>query len=164
MKWLTRGWAEGEFSDTEAEQMLRAYREHVEQIAPALEPFVAKLALETNLHDAIIEVVHVYDQGRRLVLSLVAGDQQAGYQGITLDYRGVEMDHHYMDVLRRRSRERETAILYDEVDAEPDGTFVHRLLFWPEGEIAIAFKHLTLSSAAREDRRTFLSGSFLEHD
>ena len=71
---------------------------------------------------------------------------------------------HYMDVLRTRARDRETELLYDEVDVEQDGTYVHRLLFWPEGEISIAFKHLKLSSAARADRRTFLSGSFIEHD
>jgi hypothetical protein len=164
MKWLTRGWHEGEFTDAESEQTRRAYWQHVERIAPGLEPSVAELARKTNLHDAIIEVVHVYQREQRLVLTVVAGDQQAGYQAITLDYLGVKIGDHYMDVLRRRSRDRETELLCDEVDVEHDGGYVHRLLFWPEGEVSIAFEHLKMSSAARADRRTFLSGSFVEHD
>lgn len=164
MKWLTRGWHAGEFTDVESEEILRAYRQHIEQILPRLEPAVVELARSINLHDAIIEQVHLHKQERRLVLSVVAGDLQVGYQAITLDYVGVEIGHHCMDVLKRRANDRQTELLYDEVDVDNDGTQVHRLLFWPEGEISITFMHLKLSSAARDDRRTFIGGSFVEHD
>lgn len=164
MKWLTRGWAEGEFSDEEHEKILRAYWQHVEQIASRLDPAITQLARKTDLHDAVIEDVRAHWQEQRLVLSVIAGDQQAGYRLITLEYLGVQMGEHYRDILKRRSLDRQSAILYDEVDVEQDGSYVHRLMFSPEGELSIWFKQLNVSTEPRADRRTFLGGSYVEHD
>lgn len=164
MKWFTRGWQAGEFSEAETERIRHSYWEHIRSISARLEPAVAKLACEINLHDAIIEQVHVYAHEQRLVLSLVAGDQQGGYREVVLEYFGVEIGARYLDMLRQRCRDRETEILYDEIDIDQDGKYVHGLLFWPEGEVSIWFKHLKLASGARADRRTLLSGAFVEHD
>lgn len=36
----------------------------------------------------------------------------------------------------------------------------HRIIFWPDGELTIPFRELTLSREPREDRRCYLGGAF----
>ena len=58
-------------------------------------------------------------------------------------------------------RDRNTEILRDEVDRDDvTGELEHRIIFWPDGEIAIPFRELSLTRAPREDRRCYLGGAF----
>ncbi len=60
---------------------------------------------------------------------------------------------HLLDIpfLQGCAQDRQTEVLYDEVDLE-DGDYVHRILFWPEGEIAIVFRSLQIVRTPRADR------------
>ncbi len=160
MKYFTRGWTNGELSDKEAEGMPELYRKHISEISPRLPPSIAKLAA-INLHDTIIEQVRLNEKAKTFSFVLVAGDLQRGYWGVDLKYSGVQIGDSYLQILRERTRDRETCILYDELDAEDDGHFVHRLLFWPQGEISIWFLELAVNETRREDRRVHLGGSFI---
>lgn len=153
MKYFTRGWANGEHDDAECERMRAAYWRRVEELRPGMPAGLAGLATATGLHDALIEKVVWRPGGRRLEMELVCGDNASGYFDLRLVYLDVSLPDLVVGVLAERVRDRRTQILYDEVDREPDGTWVHRLLFWPTGEISISFISLELTRSPRGDRR-----------
>jgi hypothetical protein len=67
-----------------------------------------------------------------------------------------------LDVLRNAARDRETEILYSEVDVDEQGVLAHRLLFWPRDELTIDFEALTLEVQPRADDLVRLGPFFLE--
>ena len=153
MRYFTRGWATGEFTDEEANRIRDVYWQRIRELTSRLPAGVARLANEVQLHDAAIVHVRVNVARRELALHLVCGDLQTGYCDVELSYTGVQMREQQLGVLRDRARDRESAVLYDEVDVECDGEFVHRVLFWPEGEIAIGFREIEIKTAGRESRQ-----------
>jgi len=64
--------------------------------------------------------------------------------------------------LRRAALDRETEVLHQEVDIDDD-VLVHRLLFAPREEVTLDLRELELKVAARQDRRVYLGGAFVEH-
>jgi hypothetical protein len=56
------------------------------------------------------------------------------------------------EALARRARDQETEILYDEVDRITDGVYEHRILLWPEDEIAVRFCDMDFQRVARDHR------------
>lgn len=164
MKYFTRGLAGGEFTDEESEAVVAAYHRHLQEITPRLPPELVRLATEIQLHDAVIDRVRINRAAKTLNLSLLGGDlDQPQYCLVELAYSGAGLGDGPVEVLRRCARDRETTILDHEIDIDPrDGTFEHRILFDPEGEISIWFDRMTLNVTPRPDRRVQLGAEFLE--
>jgi hypothetical protein len=164
MRYFTRGWANGELGDA-GEQIAEAYRRRLDEITPRLPESARVLAREINLHDAIIERVRWCPATRELSLELVAHVDRAGYRTIALTYLGALLGEQRLETLRMVARDRETEILYDEVDIDDDDNddlLVHRLLFWPRDELTIDFRELRLEVTPRDDKRVTLGGAFVE--
>ncbi|GAB4366979.1 MAG: hypothetical protein Kow00114_25340 [Kiloniellaceae bacterium] len=152
MKYFTRAWADGTLPDGEWEATGHTYRRRIEQIAGLLPEPLLTLARDISLHDALIRQVCADLTSARLSLRLVCGDLQVGYFDLNLEYRGVDWRYVNRKVLARRAEEEATEILYDEVDCLPEGGYEHRILFWPEDEIVLRFRALTLQRTERTDR------------
>lgn len=161
MKYFTRGWIDGEYSDEESERITASYWEHVRALSTQFTPGVARLANDVGLHDAIIQRVRL-QSGGRLSLQLVCSIPETGCCDVQLRYSGVQIGDSYVQVLRDRSRDRDTCILESEVDIDSRRTYVHRMLFWPEGEISIWFKNVVVDKARRRDWRVLLNGYFID--
>ncbi len=153
MKYFTRGWSNGEFDDETTDQMRAAYWDHVKSLRPSMPASVKKLATATRLHDAVIDRVLWDPRKHNLNLDLVLcrGCNPSGGLGLSIHYRGVRISDQLIDILAERARDRRTELLYDEVDLEKIGPWVHRMLFWPVGEISIWFSSLKLSRTRGKD-------------
>jgi hypothetical protein len=161
MRYFTRGWANGELSDEEEDSTPKAYWKHIEGLLPTVPAAVARLA-KTNLHDGLIARVRLDRRRKTLVLVLIVrNDGDRSCSEITLNYAGVAMSDRYVETLTARARDRESCVLYDEIDSEPDGSYVHRFLFWPEGEISVWFRKFSLKKAKRPDARLQLAPYFV---
>jgi hypothetical protein len=162
MKYFTRGWAHGEFTEDAANAIRESYWQRVEAIAPQLTAEASQLANDLVLHDALLAQVRWNAAAQDLALVLICGSSDDGYREIRLTYSGAELGDRPIAVLRERARDRMTELAYDEVDVDPDGTFVHRLLFEPEGELSIWFKDVAIDIADLADRRVELPDFFVE--
>ena len=147
MKWFTRGWHDGELPDDRWALTVPTYRAHVEQLRPALAGRAEGL-LDLDLHDAW--VLDLVVEANAFTWSLLIGDLQAGYEVASLRYAGarVELSGTEPDALTRVGVE----VLSDEVDREGEA-LVHRVLFWPAGELDIAFDALTVATRPTPERR-----------
>jgi hypothetical protein len=161
VRFFTRGWHSGELSDEESEQTVRDYDAHLEAISARLPDPVVTLAREVNLHDAVIERVEWEPANAELVLRLVTRPGR-GNQAVTITYSGAMLGERRLEVLKNAARDRETEILYSEVDVDEEGVLAHRLLFSPRDELTIEFGALTLEAQPRADDLVRLGPSFLE--
>jgi hypothetical protein len=76
----------------------------------------------------------------------LAGDQQRGYERLTLLYDGAELVGATVDGLRTwRLTEPNVELVEDELDLSEDGRYEHRMLISPEGEIAVRFRSLAVT-------------------
>jgi hypothetical protein len=160
MRYFTRGFVEGELGEDEQEQVRMAYARRLETILPELPAPLRELS-GLSLHDGHVETVTWEPAARRLCLSLVAGHSRR-WRTVTLTYSGALLGERRIQTLRDVARDRSTQILADEVDREADGTFSHRLLFWPRDELTIDFTGLELVTAERPDDRVSLRPFFVE--
>jgi hypothetical protein len=153
MKYFTRGWSKGELDDETSDQMRAAYWDRVKSLRSSMPASVNKLATATKLHDAVIDRISWDRRRRNLKLELVLVDDHShsGSYGVTLLYKGVQLSDKQIGLLAERARDRRTEILYSEVDLEENGTWVHRMLFEPVGEISIWFSSLKLSRTRGKD-------------
>ncbi len=152
MKWLTREWAFGSLGDDEVRERWQAYEAQRALVLPGLTSGAERLADGINLHDA---QVHVFDlrPGEALVLRALIGDLQVGYEFIELTYIDPELRLEPGATIESlRLFDAETEIVYDEIDLEPDGRFVHRVLLWPDGEYEVTFTALTERREAADPR------------
>lgn len=156
MRYFTRGWATGDYDDAACDRALREYDERLAEIDPLLSDDLRRLS-ETSLNDGLIESVVWDPQTRELTLSLVVGGPE--YSTLRLHYEGVFLGRSE-DRLRRAALDRETEVLYDEIDVVVDGRFVHRLLFWPREELSIWFERLSLDLTARAGTAVELGGAW----
>lgn len=161
MRYFTRGWANGELTDDEVEKVREAYEKRLAEIASRLPSAVTRLEQGVSLHDALIESVRWTPSVAELRLTLVAGDLEVGYHAIQLTYRGAVLGNHRIESLRNVAHNREACVLYDEVDIADDGTLAHRLLFWPNEEVAIDFRELQYACTPRNDRRVTRGSAFM---
>jgi hypothetical protein len=152
MKYFTREWMEGQYSDEAFEKVIPSYWRYVEQLMHRLPPSVAELAKEVNLHDGLFRKVIVNRQESSLALYLRCGDLQVGYFDQDLFYSGVDLTALALPVLAARARDRKTMIEYDEVDMDDQGQFVHRIIFSPKDEISITFAGLQLARTPQPNR------------
>jgi hypothetical protein len=162
MRYFTRGWVNGEYSDDDHDASAVAYASRLNDIAGQLPEAVARLA-EQSLQDAEIDRVTWEPAAQRLILALVI-ERAAGYATLTLTYTGALLGARRVQVLRDVARDRNAQILCSEVDRDEEGLLTHRLLFWPRDELTIDFTSLTLELADREDHRVSLRPFFIEVD
>ena len=162
MRYFTRGWANGDLSDDEYARMPEAYARRLAEIAPRLPAAMLKLAREISLHDGLIARMRWRPNSKELTMTLVTGSVGPGYRTTTLTYVGALLGKSRIEALRNAGLDRETQLLYDEVDIDDDGLLVHRILFWPREEVTIDFSELRLEDEPREDRRVNLGPGFYE--
>ena len=152
MRYFTRGWLSGEYSDEDHEAAVVQYGARLESIRPALSPQVVSLT-ERNLHDGVIDFIEWDARTLELSLALIIGDQQCGYSQLRIDYKGAMLGEERLETLRQLARDRRVELLYDEVDVDERSVFQHRMIFWPTYEVTIDFTELELSDNPRTDRR-----------
>jgi hypothetical protein len=144
MKWFT---AESRYTDDEVDwgKRVAEYERHLEHLAPHLRDGAEQLPT-INVHDARIQHWE-YDPGQHLRLVLRIGDLQRGYERVTLEYMDADaVGSAEPDTDTRALAEAGIEVLYDEIDRADDGRYEHRLLLWPDGELAIRFSSLRTSS------------------
>lgn len=162
MRFFTRGWANGEYSDEEEDRAGAEYEARIRELAPRFTPAMARLARE-HLHDGILESARWSPHRKELQLCVIGGDLQTGYRALSLTYRGAMLGRERVEALRRVARDREACVHYHEVDLdEADGTLIHRYLFLPSEELTIDFVELVMSVEERADRRVCLDGFYDE--
>jgi len=164
VRYFTRGWATGELDDDETEGAVQAYARRLEVIASRLPEAARTLAHGVRLHDAVVEQVRWRPGAQLLTVTLVAGDHATGYHAVHVEYVGALLGDHRLDTLRAVARDRDTELLYDEVDIDDDGLLSHRLLFWPRDEVTIDCQALRIEVTPRADRRVALGGAFILDD
>lgn len=155
MKWLTREWASGAFDDSEWDSQWREYQLHCTAVLPRLRDGAERLVHGINLHDGQIQSFEYRPDGA-LAVRVLVGDLQVGYEFVELSFVDAELRiEHGATIDSLRFQDAETEILYDEVDVEADGRFVHRVLLWPQGEYEVVFTALTerREEARSSDRR-----------
>jgi hypothetical protein len=163
MRFFTRGWHQGDLTDDEAAGVFPAYAAHLNAISPRLPLSMQTLASDIDLHDAQIEYVEWDPGGKRLSVSLVTRPiRQPNLQSVVLTYERAQLGWRNLETLRDVARDRETEVLYHEVDLAHDGGFVHRILFWPRDELTIDFSGLSLEVRDREHNRFRLKPYFHE--
>jgi hypothetical protein len=144
MKFFTAAWIQGELSDEEAEAVAPAYWAYLATLAERMPATVYTLAHGVNIHDGRIRAV-VFDRHRAtLTLSMRCGDLQAGYFDLDLVYSDVVLTDGTVSILRELARTADAEALYDEVDIGDAQSWLHRILFWPDREIAVTFGRLAL--------------------
>lgn len=151
MRFFTREWAFSDLSAKKREEVRLAYNHHLAFLLPTLPKTVARLA-KLNLHDGIIRRIEVKQDTGRLVLGLRCGDLQTGYFDLDLTYLGVRFEMLDLPTLIERAHDCQTELLYDEIDIDEEEGYVHRILFWPEGEASIIFSALQIGLAVQPDR------------
>ena len=153
MRHFTRGWTNGELDDEESDGVVEAYRRRLVAIGSRLPEPARRLAHEVYLHDAVIANIEWAPSNKKLTITLATGTSESGYLTVSLTYLGAELGEQRVEALRSVARDRETEVLYDEIDIGDDGGLIHRLLFWPREEVTIDFRELQLHIEPRADRR-----------
>ncbi len=152
MKYFTRSWLNGGMSEAEHEATVASYSDYLDRVVPELPQSIAALAREPSLHDALIRRVVLDFAAQSLKLELLSGDLQFGYFDVEILYRRVEWSLLDQAALVRRAEDPETEFLYDEVERISGDTYEHRVLFWPDDEIAIRFGELEFQRKPRDGR------------
>lgn len=151
MRFFTREWASGTVSDKKYTEVYTAYRQHIKSLLSSLPKPLVELT-KLSLHDSLIRCVVVDRSMEELGLKLRSGDNEIGYFDLDISYSGVRFEALDAVTLANRARDPQTEILYDEIDLGGDKGFIHRILFWPEGEVSIAFFTLRLSRIDQPNR------------
>ena len=138
MRFFTPAWHGGDLSDEDADAVPSRYAEHLASVLPRLPDGLRERLTSVNLHDAQFAECTVDHRRRQLRLSLLAGNNQASYATIDLEYHDVAIDRLSLASLRSAVADPKTELLYDEVDIE-DGYAVHRFLAWPYQEFDVYF-------------------------
>ena len=129
-----------------------------------------RLARDVNLHDGIIEKVTWDPAIKQLALDLVTwGPQPRQWksQTVRMTFGGVLLGARRISALRDAARDRESCILYWEVDIDDRGwtqdpIYTLRLLLWPGEELSIDFAEMTLDVQDRTDHQ--FTCSEMSHD
>jgi hypothetical protein len=161
MKWFTVGVYEGvdeegnEATDESFSQAFRAYNEHLASIEDRLSPEVRALARIT-MHDAVPKEVRSTEESLALkfeILELVP-ELDRRPQDPTHRPRPLDLTYTQWDLGGRFGINGLAAlmewggtsfqVLNDEIDIARDGRYIHRLLFWPAGELVLLFRGLSI--------------------
>jgi hypothetical protein len=146
MRYFTRAWCAGECPDEEAAAVVAAYEQHLDEISPHLTPELHALS-RISLHDAHFKAVDFDQPMRQLRLVLRCGDRQVGYFDLSLRYDDVTIVDKTPKGIVALANDPRAEVLYDEVGLFGEAHFEHRLILWPDGEVALQFSALTLARA-----------------
>lgn len=137
-----------------------AYKAHLEGLWPYLPPEMQELA-KTDLQDGLVRQIVVDHRAAAVILRLRCGcfqDPQGkpvGYFDLDIHYHGFVLTPPELETLKEAGRER-VELLYNEIEREPNGLFVHRSLCsgfaGRLGEMVIRFRELELVRTPREQR------------
>jgi hypothetical protein len=156
MRWLTRDWhgsGGNPLDDAQVAERTAAYARHRETVIRRRPDDLKALAGEPgrgrhwDLHDGRVEAWEARTP-ERFVLYVVSGDVRCGYQRLQIEYRNPELFGATEQELAAWFGDARTELLYQEVDALPDGRFEHRHLLWPEGEFGIRFGDISVTATA----------------
>jgi hypothetical protein len=150
MRFFPRGFRTGEL-DVDARQVQAAYEHHLSLLVPPLPSHASDLVRAVNLHDGLLRRYHVDRSARTMDLRFRAGDIQSGYFDLDVHYVDATVDMASDAVLCRALGDREYELQDDEFDAASTG-WLHRFLFWPDGEATVMFRELTWVQTPRRDR------------
>ena len=152
MKYFTSEWRNGDMSDLEVERVRANYRHLQARIAPLL-PFNAQeLSTAVNLHDGLVVQFALSRKKSEFVIRLICGDLQTGYYDMTLRYIGALTKTMDTAALRAIAADRNSQLLYDEIDIDGNGFIHHNMSFYPKGEIEVVFKDVSITKRAQMDR------------
>ena len=118
-----------------------AYAQHLRELAPRLSPELHALS-QISLHDAICQAFSFDKATHRITLVLRCGDASLGNFDLSLCYEEASLRDTSADGLSVLLDDTQSELLYDELD-EYAGGFEHRMIFWPEGEVAVRFTALS---------------------
>ena len=154
MKYFSEAWATGGLTDEQYEALSDAYSARIEEIKPQLSPELRELATNISLHDGLVRHIALDRPAQRLSIRLRDGDLQVGYFDVDLDYASVDVNLLDAGVLQAIATDPATELLYDEIDLDRPGRFVHRIIFWPPPmcEIEVVFRGFKVSTKPRPDR------------
>ena len=150
MKFFTRAWCSGEYSDEKSDSLVADYYRHLDEIAPKLSPDLLTVAYNVSLHDAQFKAIYLDQAEHQLTIRLRCGELQTGYFDLLLRYDSVlcDTDMELESLVERKGVE----VLYAEMDIADDSQFEHRIILWPEGEITIRFTQFEFSRTAVHSR------------
>ncbi|MCC6466264.1 MAG: hypothetical protein IT463_13075 [Planctomycetes bacterium] len=143
MRFLNRKWASGQYDELRAGNYYCVYLRHVQDIADDLPDELRAFAMLTHGHaasGATIWSARLRDREQVLSLRLLLQDSKGKKWLLRLRYLDVDVELLERGLLARLCRDPETRCLTDEVDLAPEGRVEHRILFAPDGEIAIRFR------------------------
>ena len=159
MKWFTVDVYSGvdqdgnELPDETFSQARRAYNEHLASIEHRLSPEVRALA-KVVMHDAVPREVRA-NYPKSLAIKFELRGQVSGPVRRPLDLTywrwdlGSGIGVPSLDTLMEWGGE-QFQVLNDEIDIASDGRYIHRLKFWPAGELVVLFAELSIGPTTEE--------------
>lgn len=160
MHWLTESWARGRMTESRSAQIADEYYGQLRILAESASGAISELASGANprldLADGRVDRIDVNTRTGTVRLSIVQGDLQNGYGTLELSVAGATVLGPHLDILRRVVEDPAAEIWYWELERQSGvpGSFELRFLFWPTGEMDLAFTSMSWSWAPRVDRDT----------
>lgn len=136
MRFLSREWVEGQLDHFSRDLYYGVYLRHVSELGPDLPEQARRLATTQPgllLMGAQLASAALSPSGDVLRLTIESGAK------LELEYTLANPGSVDMATLQAAS-----ATLTEEFDYGPQGTFIHRLLLYPEGECEVIFSDLKL--------------------
>ena len=156
MQWFDRDFVTGGLSDEEWAARQASFANHLAAIRNRLADGADQLITSVHLHDGQV-ATWAYQPDVSFVMRVLTGGLQRGYEWLTLTYDGATLVDPAEDDLRRwwNADEIPNEIIEEEVDVLDEHRYEHRMLLWPDGEIAIQFSTLNVGREPAEpgDRR-----------
>jgi hypothetical protein len=147
-----------------AAEVRQAWRDHNERIRPLLPPSLQRLQA-TQLHDALIQSLHI-DAGHRTVQLRLLCDDTNGYFDLRLNYRDIRLTQQETSLLCLIAHQEGAEVDRDEIDVAPtDGdegrvpgdaaapVFIHRIS-WHTG-VETSREAMGLNGLGEECSRIF---------
>jgi len=157
MKYFTKSWHEGKYSEERIERIRDSYWKHLETIQSRLPESVLFIAKNLDLHDSLFRKITYDSRNKLLFMGLRCGDSKSGYFDFDLEYGNVVIAEHSLNVLNKSIQNPRTEILYDEIDVQKKMS-VHRFLLWPYQEFEIVFSQLSYVRRPALDRKVNENG------
>jgi hypothetical protein len=151
MRYFTRDWVD-------EHDAVSAYRERLAEIAGKLPPQSLELAKDVSLHDGVFRRFDVDESSGGIEISLEIQDDRAGRPRVDLRYDNAAVIGGYTDEMVRMINDPDTVVLAHEVDVVGESVFEHRMLLWPEGELAISFSGFSFSKTPTMSTASEIAG------
>ncbi len=140
MRFFSKEWFDGSFTDKECEEVEGNYQKYVDGIFNKLTLPLRLLHQNISLHDAVIRHVDIKNITKCLMLVLIVGDKQFGYNELTLAYYGCKKDFDFEEINRYLG----VGILSNEIEVESKGRYKHDFMFKNYSEFSLSFNSIEL--------------------